>query len=376
VGETIRLGRVRGIRLGAHWSVLVIGWLLVWALADSTLPAEAPGSSDFAYWVAATATVCAFWAGLLAHELAHSLVASHRGVEVEGITLWLFGGVSQFRGEAATPADELHIALAGPATSLGLAIGWGLLAAAIAGASGPDLLVVSLAWLAGINLLLGIFNLAPGAPLDGGRVLHAIVWQRTGDRARATVTATNSGQVVGYVLIGLGVLIVAAGGLGGIWFVFLGWFLLVAARAEATHLLVREALAGVRVRDVMTAHPVTAPDDISVEALLHEFVLRQHCSTFPITGTTGRVTGLVTLRQLKRSSPRERSTRRVADIATPIERVPRATPDEAIIALLDRIGLSDTSDGRALVFDDDHLVGIVSPTDLNRALELARLRSS
>jgi Zn-dependent protease/CBS domain-containing protein len=374
VGESIRLGRIRGIELGAHWSVLVIGWLLVWALAVGTFPVAAPGAADVAYWLTAVATVTLFWMGLLAHELAHSLVANRRGVEVEGITLWLFGGVSRLRGEPASPGDELRIAIAGPATSLGIALGCAALASAVAAVAGPDLLVAGLAWLALINGVLALFNLAPGAPLDGGRVLHALVWSRSGDRSHATVVATNAGRWVGYALIGIGVLWVAAGDLGGIWFVFLGWFLLHAARAEATHLLVQDALAGVRVRDVMSGHPLTAPADISVAALLDEYVLRHPCSTFPLVDGAGNVTGLVTLRHLKRIPPAERVSRRVAEIATPLDSVARAGPDELVLELIERLGRTDSRDGRALVFEDGHLVGIVTPTDLNRALELARLR--
>ena len=372
--ETVRLGRFRGIRLGAHWSVLVIGWLLVWALADGTFPAEAPGSSALACWAVATVTVCLFWAGLLAHELAHSLVAVRLGVGVEGITLWLFGGVSRLRGEAATPGDELRIAGAGPATSVGIAMAWGIFAAGLAVVDGPDLLVVSLVWLAAVNGLLAVFNLVPAAPLDGGRILHALLWRRSGNRSQATIAATNAGRVFGYTLIGIGVVLLAAGALDGVWFAFLGWFLLGAARAEATHVLVHDALAGVRVRDVMTAGPFTAPAGITVAELLDDYLMQHHCSAFPLVDRAGRVVAFITLRQVKAIPPHERSTRRAADAGVPAADVASASPDEPVLELVDRIARADGGDGRALVFDHGHLIGIVSPTDLNHALELARLR--
>jgi Zn-dependent protease/CBS domain-containing protein len=374
--ETIRLGRVRGIQLGAHWSVVVIGWLLVWALADVTLPELAPGSSDLTYWAVAVVLVVLFWAALLAHEVAHSLVAIRLGVEVEGITLWLFGGVSRLHGEAATPDDELRIAIAGPATSLGIAVVAGALAAGSAALGGPDLLVAALGWLGAINLMLALFNLIPAAPLDGGRVLHALVWRRSGDRSQATITATNAGRTFGYVLIGLGVLLVAAGDIGGVWFVFLGWFLLAAARAEQTHVLVHDALAGVRVRDVMTADLVTAPADVSVAELLEEHVLRHHCSAFPLTDTSGALVAFITLRQIKAVPAPARASVTAREAGVPIEEVPRAAPGDPVLDLLDRIEAGRAGDGRALVFDGDRAVGIVSPTDLNRAVELARLRGS
>jgi Zn-dependent protease len=357
--ETIRLGRVRGIQLGAHWSVVVIGWLLAWALADVTLPELAPGFSDLAYWAVAVVLVVLFWAALLAHEVAHSLVAIRLGVEVEGITLWLFGGVSRLHGEAVTPDDELRIAIAGPATSIGIAVVAGVLAAGAAALGGPDLLVAALGWFGAINVMLGLFNLIPAAPLDGGRVFHALVWRRSGDRSQATIAATNAGRTFGYVLIGLGVLLVAAGGIGGIWFVFLGWFLLSAAKAEQTHVLVHDALAGVRVRDVMSSDLITAPAAISVSELLEEHVLRHHCSAFPLTDARGIPVAFITLRQIKAVPAAQRGTVRAGD---------------RVLDLVDRITQAKAGDGRALVFEDDRAVGIVSPTDLNRALELARLR--
>jgi Zn-dependent protease len=374
VNESIRLGRFRGIELGAHWSVLVIGALLVWALAVETFPSVAPGESAVAYWLTAVATVVAFWAALLAHEVAHSVVAIRTGIAVDGITLWLLGGISRLHGDAATPDDELRIALAGPATSFAIALGSGLFALALSTFGGPALLVAALGWLSAVNLLLALFNLAPGAPLDGGRVLHAVVWQRSGDRAAATVTATNAGRYVGYTLVGFGFLLALLGDIGGLWFVLLGWFLVGAARAEATGLLLRDALGGVRVADVMTAHPITAPADLTIAALLDDYVLRHHCSAFPVTDAAGHVTGLVTLRQVRDVPPQERATRRVASVAAPIDRVPGARPDEPVLALIDRIAQAAAGDGRALVFDDGKLVGIVSPTDLNRALDVARLR--
>jgi CBS domain-containing protein len=200
------------------------------------------------------------------------------------------------------------------------------------------------------------------------------VWRRSGDRAAATVTATNAGRYVGYTLVGFGFLLALLGDIGGLWFVLLGWFLVGAARAEATGLLLREALGGVRVSDVMTAHPITAPAELTIAALLDDYVLRHHCSAFPVTDAAGRVTGLVTLRQVRGVPPQERAARRVASVAAPIDRVPGARPDEPVLALIDRIAQAAAGDGRALVFDDGKLVGIVSPTDINRALDVARLR--
>jgi Zn-dependent protease len=353
--------------------VLVIGGLLVWALADVTLPAEAPGEATVAYWLAAAVVVCLFWMGLLAHELAHSVVAVRRGVPVEGITLWLLGGVSWLHGDAKGPDDELRIALAGPAVSIAIALASGAIAGGVAWLDGPDLVVASLAWLAFINGMLAVFNLVPAAPLDGGRVLHALVWRSTHSRSRATIAATGAGRAFGFALVGIGVLVVVAGDLSGMWFVFLGWFLMNAARAEATHVLVHEALAGLSVRDVMTADPITAPASTTVNALLDDYFMRQRCSAFPIVDDAGQVVGLVTLHQVKNVSPDRRDSLRASDVAWPAGAVPSCSPDQPVVEMLDTIAAARAGDGRALVFDAGALVGIVSPTDLNRALELARL---
>jgi CBS domain-containing protein len=215
----------------------------------------------------------------------------------------------------------------------------------------------------------------PAAPLDGGRVLHAVLWRRSGDRDTATISATSAGRGFAYLMIAVGVVIVGAGDLGGIWFAFIGWFLLNAARAEATHVLIRDALQGMAVEDVMTRDPFTAPADATISELLDEHMLVHHCSAFPLVDERGQVVSLVTLRQVRSVLPERRAALRAEQVAWPLAQIVRVGPNEPVIALLDQLASSDAGDGRALVFSDDRLVGIVSPTDLNRALEVAMLKS-
>jgi Zn-dependent protease/CBS domain-containing protein len=311
-----------------------------------------------------------FLASLLAHEMGHALVAIRSGVRVHGITLWLFGGVSKLDSEATTPADELKIALAGPAVSLGTAVlaGAGALATHAVGA--PDLLVAALTWLATINVVLGVFNLMPAAPLDGGRVLRAVLWRRSGDHLSATVSASNAGRVFGMVLIGLGVLQAAAGAAGaGLWMVFLGWFLLSAARAEQTQALLFDALSDVPVRRIMSSPAITVPDDLTLQRLVDEVLLQHHCSSFPTLDGSGTVTGLVTLSRV-RAVPRDRwPDTTVREIATPRDQLVCVGPDDPTPQLLTR--LAAAPDGRALVFDGSDLVGVISPTDIVRMSDLA-----
>ena len=375
MGDNIRLGRVAGFPVAVNWSVLVLLWLFTWSLSDYTLPQGAPGHSPAAYWFAGLVGGVLLLASLLAHELAHALVARRAGVEVKGLTLWLFGGVANLGGEARTPAADLRIAIVGPATSLGLAAGFGATAVALDGL-GIAHLVVSVAWwLSGINLMLGLFNLVPGAPLDGGRVLRAVLWRRTGDRARAAIGAARAGRVVAFGLVGLGLVeFLAGGGLGGLWLVFLGWFLLTAARAEETDVLTRQLLAGVRVGDVMSSDPVVGPAWFNVDAFVDRYVLGNRHSAYPVAGTDGEIQGLVDLDRLRAVLPADRETTRVSQVAIPLSQVPTATPEEPLEELLGR--LSPATRGRALVFGDGRLVGILTPTDVARAIEIGRLRTS
>lgn len=370
MNETFRLGRIRGIPIGVNWSVVVILGVLAWSLAAGYLPHAEPGYSTAEYWMVGIAAAIVFLASLLAHELGHALVAIRSGVGVHGITLWLFGGVSKLDAEATSPTDELRIAITGPAVSLAIAALAGAGAAATHALGAPGLLVASLAWLATINVVLGVFNLMPAAPLDGGRVLRALLWRRRGDHLSATVSASNAGRVFGMVLIGLGILEAAAGAAGsGLWMAFLGWFLLSAARAEQTQAVLAEALAHVPVRRIMGSPVITVPESLTLQQLVDDVVMAHHCSSFPTTDATGDVTGLVTLSTVRSVSRGRRSTTTIRDVATPLDQVVQVAPEDPTPDLLTR--LAGSHDGRALVFDQGHLVGIVSPTDIVRMSDLA-----
>ena len=370
--ESVHLGTIAGIRIGANWSLLVIFWLIVWALSGTELPLVARGYGTAAYWVAGVATALAFYACLLAHELAHAVVARRAGIEVHGIVLWLLGGVSRLEGEASGPDTELRIAVAGPATSIVIAVGFLGLSRLVDVVSGAALLTAALGWLGWINGVLGVFNLAPAFPLDGGRVLRAVLWRRHGDKVRATQTAAHAGRVFGYCLIALGLLELAGGaGVGGLWLVFLGWFLLAAARGEATASL----LGGLRVRDVMTPDPVVAPAWLTVSQLLDDWISPNRCSSFPLIDQRGALVGLVTLARVKRVPPDLRPSVQVGEVACPRAEVVTCGPDDELVAMVQRLAASE--DQRALVLEGElegeRVVGIVSPSDVTRATEHAQL---
>jgi Zn-dependent protease/CBS domain-containing protein len=347
----------------------VVAALIAWSLASSLLPSASPGQSSGAYWAAGVVSAFVFLASLLAHELAHSVVAMRRGIRVEGITLWLFGGVSRFSSDTSAPGAQALITFVGPLTSLVLGVVFYLVAVAAGGGAHPGLFSATLAWLGYINISLGVFNLVPAFPLDGGRLLQSLIWLRTGDRLRATRIAARIGMLFAYLLIayGLATFIFAGSLIGGVWLVFLGWFLLSAARSEETGGLIRQALSGMTVAQVMTPNPVQAPDDISVEDALHGYVLASRHSTFPTHDAAGRLSGLLTLTALKNVAPAARPTTLIKEIICPLDKVSTAASADPITNLL---AVSDgCSEGRTLVVDGGRLVGIISPSDINRLLQ-------
>jgi Zn-dependent protease/CBS domain-containing protein len=371
MSEHIRLGTVAGFRLGVHWSVLVILWLFTWSLA-STLPSSAPGRSALTYWVAGAIGAVVLLASLLAHELMHAVVARRAGIPVSDVTLWLFGGVTRLGGEAQTAGTEFRIAISGPVTSLALAGIFAALGAVLRNLGAANVAVGVAWWLSGINLLLGLFNLLPGAPLDGGRVLSAYLWRRHGDKVRGEVGATHGGRTVGYVLIALGLFeFMVASIVTGVWTVFIGWFLLTAAHAEERRILTRQSLAGVRVADAMTAQPRTAPGWITVEDFIQSYVLGDRHSAYPVEGPGGTIVGLITLAQLRLVAPEERGTTLVRDAAMPMDRVVTAAPHEPLTVLLERLASSDGN--RALVLQHGGVVGIVTASDISRLIDVRAL---
>ncbi|GHE14983.1 site-2 protease family protein [Streptomyces alanosinicus] len=254
--ETLSLGRIAGVRVGLHWSVLVIVALVTVALANGRFPAAHPGHSPFAYWALAVLTALVFLVSLLAHELAHAVVARRDGVQVEGITLGMLGGAVRLRGEAPSPAAECRIAGVGPLTSLLTGAALTGLAMGLAALRVSGLVVEAVAWVGAINVLLAVFNALPAAPLDGGRLLRAYLWHRTGDRLRATRGASAAGRVLGWCMVLSGFAdVLFAGHLTGLWPALIGWFLITAASGEARQAQILGMLDGVPVRRVMTPHP-------------------------------------------------------------------------------------------------------------------------
>jgi Zn-dependent protease/CBS domain-containing protein len=363
---SLTLGRVAGIRISINWSWLVVFALITWTLASAVFPSQDPRLAKGTYLAMASVAALAFFASILLHELGHAVEARRQGMEIDGITLWLFGGVAQFKGAFPSAAAELKIALAGPLVSV--LVGGSCIAAAGAGGLGAAVDGV-LAWLGYINLILLVFNMLPALPLDGGRVLRALLWRSRGDFVWATHVASGVGRFFGYALVSLGVvLFIGQGVWSGVWLAFVGWFLLEAATAEGRYGLLRGALGGLRVGDLMVRAPVTVAADAALDEFMEEIVREHRFTTYPVVDG-GRVVGLLELAAVA-AVPRDDWARvRVRDRMLPFDEVPQLRKDEPLADALAVLGPG--SPGRALVVDDGMVVGLLSATDVGRLVASA-----
>ena len=365
----LELGRIAGIRIGVNWSWLIVFALIVWTLASAVFPSQNPALSKGTYIAMAVVAAVVFFASLLLHELGHAIQARREGVEIEGITLWLFGGVAQFKGMFPSASAEFRIAIAGPLVSLGLGILF-VVVSVFAGLPGTADGVV--AWLGYINLTLLVFNLLPALPLDGGRVLRSSLWYFKGDFAWATRIAADIGRGFGYLFIGAGLfLLIFQSSFGGAWLAFIGWFLLQAAVGEARYVATEQALRGLRVSDLMVRDPVTVPVDLSLGQFMDEVAWSQRFTTYPVLDH-GRPVGLLAFRSVAAVPRSEWDVRRVRECMLPRDELPLLVAEETAIDALAELAASEVN--RGLVIDNDHLVGFLSITDLARALDVGQPR--
>ena len=366
--SSIELGRIFGIRIGINWSWLVVVALIVWTLAAGIFPETNPGHSDGTYIAIALVAAALFFVSLLLHELGHARQAQREGMEIDGITLWLFGGVARFKGMFPSAGAEFRIAIAGPLVTLVLSL---LFVGAAAAIPGSPVDAVA-AWLGYINLTLLVFNLIPALPLDGGRVLRSLLWRAQGDFRRATRVAATIGRGFAFFFIALGIfMFIFQGSFSGAWLAFIGWFLLQAATAEDNYALVSESLGGLRVRDLMIAEPVTVPADVTLGEFMDRVAWNRRYTSYPVTDD-GRTIGLLAFRCVAEVPRSEWDTRTVRDCMIPLERVPVLREDEAAVDALAE--LSETDVNRGVVLDNGRLAGFVSITDLARALEVGAPR--
>ena len=365
VRSSLRFGRVAGIDIGASWSWLIIVALLFTSLAATVFPATNPGLSGTSYALMAAVAAVLFFASLTAHELGHAIQARREGMEIDGITLWVFGGVARFRGEFPSAGAELRIALAGPAVSL--VLGVVLLGAALL-IELPAAVDGVIFWLGQINLTLLIFNLLPALPLDGGRVLRALLWMRRQDFAAATRTAATLGRRFGQVMVAGGLLMVLlTGAFGALWLALIGLFLIGAAEAEQQMGATRDALGGLRVRDVMVAEPVTVRPDMRLDEFMDDVFLAHRHTAYPVVAPETGPVGMVSFRQVAATPRAQWGSRTVSDLMVPIDRVVVVPGDADLRDAYGRLLADDLH--RAVVGDGRSFAGLLSLTDVARVLE-------
>jgi Zn-dependent protease/predicted transcriptional regulator len=366
-GRGIPLGSIRGVRLMAHWSLLVVLVLLTFLLADGLLPTARPGEPTVVYWLVGAATAVLFFVSLAAHELAHAIMARSFGVRAERMTLWMLGGLTELEGEPSSPRADAWIAGIGPLVT----VVCGVLFGGLAVLAGPTVIGSALAWLCAMSIILAVFNLLPGAPLDGGRLLRAFIWWRTGDRLRAANVATQTGRVVGVALVALGILLLFLGDAGGLWLALVGWFITAGARSEQYAGRV-ERLGGLTAADVMERAPLLCPLWWNVGTFL-DALDPEHAvqPAFPLIDTEGRAVGAVTIDDLERAARSGRRDVRVIDVPSRRPGVPLVPADMPLPSVLLAIHLRGHV---AVVVDPDgRPVGVIEETAIARATRLTQL---
>jgi len=353
----LRLGRILGFEISIDWSWLFIFFLVVYSLAEGYFPTFYPGFDVATKWGMGILAALLLFASVLVHELSHSIVARNYGAHVKGITLFLFGGVSQTTEEPRSPKEEFAMAIVGPLASFALAVVFYFLggAGALFGWPPPALAVIG--YLAMINMFLGVFNLVPGFPLDGGRVLRSAIWAATGDLEKATRYASASGQFFGYLLMVIGFgNILAGNALGGLWLIFIGWFLTGAARSSYQQLKVKQALAGVPVNQVMTTDVPPIHADMPIRRFVDDRLLKHEYSCYPVVDGD-EVIGVAGIEEVRRTPSDQWETATVGGIAHRIDGAYEIGLTDDAWDALEKLAAPDVC--RLIVMDEGKLKGTV-----------------
>jgi Zn-dependent protease/CBS domain-containing protein len=371
-GSGIPIGKAFGISLRLHYSWFFIFALVTWALAASYFPSTYPNWSLAMKIGAGLVTSLLFFGSVLVHELMHSIVAQREGIQIQSITLFILGGVSQMTGEPANPKDEFRMAIAGPLSSLALGgIFWWLYFSLHNTTAGGAQFITAVAyWLGYINIALGVFNLVPGFPLDGGRVLRSLIWWRSRNLQNATRIASNIGRAIGFIFILGGIFLVFTGNwFNGIWFALIGWFLESAATGSYRQMLLDNMLKGHVASEVMSRDCALVPPDITIERLVNENILTTGRRCFPVA-KDGRVRGLITMHNI-RMVPRELwATKLVEEVMTPLESLKSVRPEDDLASVL-RI-LIENDINQVPVVQDHSVLGVIGRDNILSFAEVRR----
>ena len=362
-----RAGRLLGFRIRIDYSWFVVLVLVTWTFASWQFPVDLPGRSRVAYLAMGFSGALLLFLSVLLHELAHSVVARSRGIAVEGITLFIFGGVAEMRQEPERALDEFLLTIVGPLSSLALAGGFVVLARIFQSFGMAPAAVVA-GTLAMLNLVLAIFNMVPAFPLDGGRVLRAVLWRVTGDPYRATRWSTWVGRGFGWLLIAYGFFLFVSGvQFAGVWGIFLGWFLSGAAASASEQNELKHSLQGMTIDSVISGPAVFVPGDLTAEELVERYFLRYSATAFPVVRGRSLV-GVVAVTDVSRLSLDQRAGATLFEIMSPIDEVPAVEADRPLVDMV--LAVKTGNYDRMMVIRDGEVLGVLTAEDiLHRASE-------
>jgi Zn-dependent protease/CBS domain-containing protein len=369
MNRSIRLTTIAGIPIEINYTWFVVFALIVWTLRLYYFPTTIPDQPAFIYWVTSLIAAILFFASLLAHELSHSAIAIKNDLPIKNITLFIFGGVARMTKEPQTPKVEFKMAAAGPACSFVLSLIFFALTQLFYNLKFPMALVALTDYLSFINLMVGVFNLVPGFPLDGGRILRAALWSISGDIKQATRVATTFGKAFAYFLIVLGFFYLFYGVIiSGIWLIFIGFFLQEAAAASYQQVAIKKDLLGIKVKDIMSSAVVTVRDNISLLSLVDDYFFKYRFTSFPVLSVDDEIKGIITIHAVKDMPKDHWKEKKVSDAMIPLRQsfLINAGAD-AYDALVQMAG---NGIGRLIVATDHKLIGIVSQRDVMRLFEV------
>lgn len=357
-----KIGTIMEIPIRVHFSWFIVFGLITWSLSTFYFPKAAPELPAVTYWVKGVIAALLLFTSVAFHELAHSFVAKRYRLSIDSITLFIFGGVAQMKGVPPHPRAEFRIAIAGPLSSFFLSLVFFYVAWNTSG----GVQAIS-SYLAQINFILGAFNLIPGFPMDGGRVLRSILWKKKKDYLYATQKASSTGQKIALFFIFFGVFSLFAGMPGGLWLMLIGWFLHTAAQASYQQAGLQQTLSGVKVRDIMTKDLVTIRPTITLEEAVNEYFLRYGFGGFPVVDE-GKYRGMITLKEIKQVPREKHKTATISDIYVPQNAKWELSPEEEAIKALETMIKEDV--GRLVVKQGDIIVGLITRNGIARYVQL------
>lgn len=356
------IGKIMGIPIRVHFSWLIVFGLITWSLSTYYFPKAAPDLPTVSYWIKGALAALLLFASVAFHELAHSFVAQRYKIFIESITLFIFGGVAQMKGEPPHPKAEFMIAITGPLSSFFLAILFFFLSGNTTGG-----IKALFSYLAQINLIIGVFNLIPGFPMDGVRVLRSVIWEKKKNFYYATQKASSIGQKIALFFVILGIFSIFAGIQGGLWLMLIGWFLYTAAQSSYQQSTLQESLSGIKVRDIMVKDIVTLSSFITVDEAVNNYFLRYGYGGFPIIDD-GKFLGIVTLKEVKNIHRENWGREKVADILVPHDKRWEVSPEDNVMKALQLMIQEDK--GRLVIIENNKLSGLITRNGIARYVQI------